>query len=399
MPPVVQSQNPMPIDASDEPPPLPEENTPEHPLAEALPTAPDLPVAESAHQTEDSRSLLVHARAGESSTIANEDEPPALPDQLWESDEEPPDLPPIPEPYNRVEWKPEPTSEPTDKRSLLQKISSGFENVFGFATIIGTLAFLSAIPILNFLSLGYLLQVSGNVARTGKIRKGFVGVKPAARVGSIVLGTWLVLWPVRIVSDFWKDAQLLAPTSVQTNGFGTALFILTFVTVAHLCWALIRGGRLRHFFWPAPLAFMKWIRNRDSAEEMGNKVADFVVSLRLQHYFWLGARGFAGGLCWLLVPVSLLIIASFLPTGGAVLLSLAGSFGLFLVVLYLPFLQTHFALQNRLTAVFELGTVRQMFRRAPIAYWTALFITLLFAMPLYFLKVELTAQEIVAGSR
>lgn len=361
MPTAIQSVNPMPADVPDEPPPLPGELDAEVSGAETDPNEPELPVAQPV---------------------------------VREEDEEPPDLPPIPEPYNRMEWETDSVIEFVDERTIGQKIAGGIENVFGFVTIIVTLAVLAAIPILNFLSLGYLLHVSGNVARTGQIRKAFVGLKAAARVGSIIVGTWLVLWPVRIVSGFWKDAHLLAPDSSQVNGYGIALFVLTFVTVAHLGWALIRGGKLRHFFWPAPLAFIKWIRHRDTMEEMGDKVADFVVGLRLPYFFWLGARGFAGGLCWLIVPVGVLIIASFLPTGGAVLLSLAGSLGLFAVVLYLPFLQTHFALQNRLAAMFELATVRQMFRRAPIAYWTALFVTLLFAMPLYFLKVELTAQEI-----
>lgn len=388
----LDSPNPMPADASDEPPPLPGERTPELPVAEVIPTTPELPIEPAEIDLVDEAPPL----PARQKVVADDEAPPSLPDESTAEgdDEEPPDLPPIPEPYNRAEWEVETTTEPVDTRPFLRRLAGGIENVFGFATIIVSLAVLSAIPILNFLSLGYLLQVSGNVARSGKIRNGFAGVKEAARAGSVILGAWLILWPVRIVSDLWKDAELLAPGSAQSNGYGTALFFLTVATVAHLCWALIRGGKLRHFFWPAPIAFIKWIRNRESMEEMGDKVADFITRLRLPHYFWLGARGFAGGLCWLIGPVGILIAAPYLPTGPAAFLSLFGSFGLFLVVLYLPFLQAHFALQNRLAAMFEIATVRQMFKRAPIAFWCALFITLLFAMPLYALKVELTAQEI-----
>ena len=358
----------MPIDDSDEPPPLPKE-FPDEKSADTT----ELPVASLA-----------------------EDEPPMLPGGAGvarSTDDEPPELPEIPEPYNRVEWDDAPAA-PVEKRTSLQHVTNFLENAFGFATIIVTLAVLSAIPILNFLSLGYLLQVSANVAQRGKISAAFVGVKKAAIAGSLIIGTWLVVWPVRIVSGLWMDAQLVAPGSATESSYGVALFILTILTIVHVTWAWLRGGKLRHFFWPAPIAFIKWIRSPQSFEEIGDKVVGYLESLRFQHYFWLGARGFAGGLCWLIGPVGILILASFLPTGGGVLFSFIGSTALFVVVLYLPFLQAHFALQNRLSAMFELRTVRQLFRRAPLAYWTALFITLLFALPLYLLKVELTAQEI-----
>ena len=44
--------------------------------------------------------------------------------------------------------------------------------------------------------------------------------------------------------------------------------------------------------------------------------------------------------------------------------------------------------------MFELRTIRHQFCRTPIAFWIALLITLLFALPLYFLKIELTPREV-----
>ena len=64
-----------------------------------------------------------------------------------------------------------------------------------------------------------------------------------------------------------------------------------------------------------------------------------------------------------------------------------------IAVLYLPFLQTHFASQNRFGAMFELRAVRRVFARAPIAFFVAIFVTLLFALPLYLLKIEITPRE------
>ncbi|MFT7643128.1 MAG: hypothetical protein ACI9G1_004893, partial [Pirellulaceae bacterium] len=46
-------------------------------------------------------------------------------------------------------------------------------------------------------------------------------------------------------------------------------------------------------------------------------------------------------------------------------------------------------------AMFELREVRAKFRKAPLAFLFALFVTLLFAIPLYLLKIELTPREVV----
>ncbi|HAV64307.1 MAG TPA: hypothetical protein DCY13_18315, partial [Verrucomicrobiales bacterium] len=67
---------------------------------------------------------------------------------------------------------------------------------------------------------------------------------------------------------------------------------------------------------------------------------------------------------------------------------------LMFVVLYLPFLQTRFAVTGKFHALFEVREVRRLFQRAPIAFWLALLITLLFALPLYLLKIELPPREI-----
>jgi hypothetical protein len=127
-----------------------------------------------------------------------------------------------------------------------------------------------------------------------------------------------------------------------------------------------------------------------SAAAMG-----YLKSLRLPYYFWLGARGFAGALLWLLVPVGTLFLAAELPPqGGGGLLSMVGGLLLMLVAAHLPFLQTHFALENRFRALFEVRAVRALFGRAPVAFWLALWVTLLFALPLYLLKIELPPREI-----
>jgi hypothetical protein len=119
-----------------------------------------------------------------------------------------------------------------------------------------------------------------------------------------------------------------------------------------------------------------------------------LATRRLPYYFWLGLRGFVGGVIWLAVPVSILALASTLRPAAGGILSFVGGLMLAAVVVYLPFLQTHFAAQNRFRAMFDVGTVRRMFRRAPVAFWIALVATLLFALPLYILMIELLPHEV-----
>lgn len=267
--------------------------------------------------------------------------------------------------------------------------------LFGFLALIFGLAALSVIPVLNFFSLGYLLEASGRVADAkGKLRAGFVGVRKAGVLGRIVIGAWLFILPVRYVASLWRDAELIAAGSGKAQAWHAGLIVLTVLAVSHVVWACIRGGKLRHFLWPAPLQFFRWIGRPGTYTAMRDATLDYLASLRLPHYFWLGARGFAGAVIWLALPVAILIGGSNISHNIAGLVALLGAGLLALVVLYLPFLQTHFARENRFAALFEVNAVRRMFRRAPIAFWIALLITLLFALPLYLLKIQLTPREV-----
>ncbi|WP_164101243.1 DUF4013 domain-containing protein [Candidatus Laterigemmans baculatus] len=294
----------------------------------------------------------------------------------------------------------------TTLKWLFRQIGSGWEWCFGLLSLIAALAVLASIPIVQLLSLGYLLEVSGRVARSGRLRDGLVGVRKAARVGSLVVGSWLILLPLRVLSNQWHSAELVASGSPAARTLRIALIGLTAVAAVHLLWAWLRGGRLRHFLWPAPLRLIRTFRRGRWWAEARDGAWEFVAALHLPHYFWLGTRGFIGAVLWLLVPTLLLVASTRLPqagaaggggagSGAAALLGLLGGVLLAVVMLYLPFLQTRFAAENRLAAFWRIGTVRQDFRRAPLAFWFALLVTLASALPLYLLKIEATPQEVV----
>ncbi|MFM1942352.1 MAG: hypothetical protein RI897_1334 [Verrucomicrobiota bacterium] len=295
------------------------------------------------------------------------------------------DLPPQPSPTPRPAWW----------TRAIRQIRSALDAAFGCLSLIVGLALLSTVPILNFLSLGYLVHASGQVAQSGRLRSGFVGIRKASIAGSLVIGTWLVTLPVRLIASLAQDAELIAPNSPKAHNWRVALLILALLTLLHIVWACLRGGRLRHFLWPAPLRFLRWIQSPSKYATTRDTVLAYLKNLRLPYFFWLGARAFAGSIIWLLPPVATLILAAQLaPNQGGAILSLLGGLLLLIVVLYLPFLQTRFAIENRFTALLNPLAIRHLFQRAPIAFWLALLITLLFALPLYLLKIELPPREL-----
>jgi hypothetical protein len=305
--------------------------------------------------------------------------------------------------------------------------------LFGLVSLIGCLAVVSVIPLLQFASLGYLLEASGRVTRSGKLRDGFIDLHRFARIGSLVAGTWLMLLPIRFLAGLTRDAEAI-PGNPAVGAWRLGLTICTVLMVGHVLLAWYCGGKFRHFFWPllapfqlgqrllnsglaaplmkyllkpwwpslfddlfVPLPWTSWfppailwdgLRRGRMYVEARDAVWDFAIGLRVPHYFWLGLRGFVGALLWLVIPTALLSVGTAQDNGAAVLVGYVGAFALAFVLLYLPFLQAHFAAENRFAAMFAWSEIRKQFRHAPLLFWFSLLATLAFAVPLYLLKIE-----------
>lgn len=269
------------------------------------------------------------------------------------------------------------------------------ESVFGFLSLIFFLAVLSAIPIVNLLSLGYLLESSARVARTGRIRDGVYGLSGFARAGTIVLGIWLWTIPIRFTLGLLRDAQLVDPGSQAVTNLQILLVVLSVLIGFHLFWAMIRGGKARHFLWPAPIRFLRWLGDERDWTRIRRKFTELLSGMNLFSIWKIGFSGFLGATIWLAIPVVVLFFASDIPNQGlSALGSLFGGIFLAIAVFYIPFLQTRFAITGEFREFFQRRSVGKLFRRAPVAMWIALLATLLFAVPLYLLKIELTPQEV-----
>lgn len=284
-----------------------------------------------------------------------------------------------------------PVARPTFARRAWNGVASAAEWCFGVPALFVGLAVLASVPVGQFLALGYLLEVSGRVARTGRLRDGFIGVRTAARFGGAALAVGLMWLPLYYVSVQVEAAKVIEPNGTVARQWERALAAFAVLAVLHATAALLRGGRARDFLRPLNLV---WLARRALAGGLYTEARDRfwnqLVALRLPYYFWLGVRGFAGAFVWLVVPLSLLAVGHLNPAVG-----LLGGALLAVVVLYVPFLQARFARDDRFRAFREVAQVRDAFRGAPIAFAFALLVHLSFAIPLYLLKIEAIPKDIV----
>src|SRR5262245_4911160 len=250
-----------------------------------------------------------------------------------------------------------PEQSPGFFRRKLNVVGSAIEWLFGVASLLVGLAVLAALPIGQFLALGYLLEVSGRIARTGRFRDGFIGVRTAARFGGIALGCFLLWLPLYLMSIFAENAAIIDPGGPAASQWKLWLTVLAVLFFLHAFTACLRGGQFRYFLWPFNLVWLVRRTIRGGAyQEARDQLWDTVVALRLPYYFWLGLRGFVGAFLWLMIPLALLGQGHNAP-----ILGLIGGFLLGIVVLYLPFLQARFARDNRLGAYLEVRAVRSEF--------------------------------------
>ncbi len=264
------------------------------------------------------------------------------------------------------------------------------EWVFGVVALVVGLSMLAAAPVLQFLSLGYFLESSARVARTGRLRDGLIGVRPAARIGSVAIGLWISITPTWLLAGYARSSELVAPGTLAPRLWRLAALGVLGLSLVHIAVACLRGGRLRHFLIPIGNPF--WLRRR--LKEGGLYAASrdalwgFAARLRLFYYFRLGLVGFLGTLVWLIPPAILIHQGLKMPLVGVLGLIL-----LALVVPFLPFLQIRYAVEGRLRALYSRREIRERWKRAPWAFAFSLMVLLLASIPLYLLKVEMIPRE------
>ncbi len=273
----------------------------------------------------------------------------------------------------------------------LARLQRGIDGVFGGIALVVGLSILASLPVLQIVSLGYLLVAGARVARGDRLRDCVPGLALLGRLGAIALGLWLLLWIPRLLASLARDASLIDPdgaTGSTLHGLSIGVALLLGL---HALAAAARGGRLRYMLLPRPrheFAVLAALCSRDGYCRARDAVWAAWVSLELGTIIRSGVLGFVAAVVWLLVPTTLLALGSRAP-----IFAVLGTVTMAMVVFYLPFLQLRVAHEQRLAALMDLETVRRAHAGAPLATAMALMLTVSFTLPLYLLKIELIPAE------
>lgn len=319
-----------------------------------------------------------------------------------------------------------------------------FGRLFGFWSMVILLAVVANIPVFQLLSFGYLLESSGRIGRTGRIGSGFPGLRQASRIAGGLLGSYLCLVPLWIVSNQWYAAYLVEPSSSTAQFLRVAQALLLAMTLSHLLAAWFCGGQLRQFVWPlvAPLAIFGWllrrflscvrvrhwlqrpitwiaprlledidrlppltdwflpamvysrIRHGELWSRARDQLWEFFASIPFKRLAYLGFWGFVGTSIWLCVPTCLLITTTTYPSPISGLIGVLGTWLATIVFTMLLPLQTQFAVELNFRQLFDVRATWLQVRRAPHWYLTALLLALILASPLFLAKVEEIPREL-----
>jgi len=267
----------------------------------------------------------------------------------------------------------------------------------GLASLLLLLAILAAIPIVNLIALGTILEAEGRVVRSGRLRDGipFAGALP--HLGGAVVGFWLWLLVIRLVTQAAADAALINPGGSTAQVWEVVRILTCLFIGLHLIATLFAGASFLSFFRPLRNArqLLAAIRTGTAWSTATESLARVIDAIQPGKLFSLGVRGFLGTFLWLLVPTLLFSALRDTTKAGQVVVAVAGAILLGTVLAWVPFLQARFAAEQRLAVFSELGAVRELWRRAPVVMLLALVILYGFSLPLYLFKIVAAPRDAV----
>jgi hypothetical protein len=330
--------------------------------------------------------------------IAEPEEEPASAEELDLEPELGAEPKPGPEPEPHDPFRPAPKAEqplPADAPSLswLQRLRRAWDGLWVFLVggfgLLSALSIVAAIPVLQFATLGWLLEAEGRLARGEGWRSLLPGLRKAVPWGAGLLGCGLLAIPLLVLRSYTLDAQILDPAS--STAITLARVTLGYGVFAGLygLLALAAGrGKLWNFVRPFHNMAVLLRALADPEVSLRRELVGYVTSLRPAHYLKLGLMGFLVAAAWLGPPTLLLAANKRFPG-----LALLGALGLILVLRPALVAQARVAQEGRLGAGFELWAIRANIRRAPFSTALALVLTLGLALPLYLLKIELLPRD------
>lgn len=280
-----------------------------------------------------------------------------------------------------------------ESRTLGARLRGAWEGLWvlligGFG-LLSALSLVASIPILQFATLGWLLEAEGRLAR-GEGPTGLLpGLRKAVPWGAGLLGCGLLAIPFLVLRSYALDAQILDPGSSTATTLSRVTLGYGVLAGLYAALALAAGrGKLWSFVRPFNNLAVLIRASANPEVSLWRDLKDYVGSLRPAHYLKLGLSGFLAAAAWLGPPTLLLAANKRYPGLG-----LLGALGLVLVLRPALVAQARVAQEGRLGAAFELGAIRANIRRAPLSTAIALVLTLGLSLPLYLLKIELLPRD------
>jgi hypothetical protein len=287
-------------------------------------------------------------------------------------------------------------------------------------SIVIVLSVAATIPVLQFASLGYMLECSARIASGAPIRECFPGVALAGHIVRCSLWTFLTWLPIWLITDLGYSSELIQPGSSSAMWLRVVARVLSILWVLWIVWAIARGGSWKHFLWPRPIRFIKTVTSKNFWLDVEDRWWGLLKRLHLWRLIKLGFQASLGAWIWLAIPalmiwVSLNAASEVRPQqqGGLALLGLLGAILMARAIQYLPTLQTHMALEAHLRGAMHAAThwspssvspgsvssgwlhgvlnrkvARSVFRRVPLTYALSNILFLALALPLYLLRIE-----------
>jgi hypothetical protein len=229
-----------------------------------------------------------------------------------------------------------------------------------------------------------LLESAGRVTANGRFSAGLIGVRKADKIGHVTIGIIICGLPIWGMQNFASASAIIEPDGVTANLWRYAVRILTLLAIFHLFASIMRYSHCIGYLNPwNSVWIIRNMRTQSLLYNLVNHSSQYIQSLQLLSYFWLGLRGYIGALVWLTIPIFMLSRGHLNPA-----IALLGGVLMVIVILPMPYLQAKFAYDRNYQSLWDRRTIRHSFQRAPIVMTLAFVIYVLLTIPLYLLKIE-----------
>ena len=243
-------------------------------------------------------------------------------------------------------------------------LASGVEWFFGLLSLLLGLATLAALPVIQVVTLGYFLESSARVARTGRLRDGLIGVRKAARIGGLAAAIWVALIPAWLVGSYARAAALIDPDGPTARHWQIGQLVAILVSFFYVAVSCTEAADSAIFS-----GLGASVLARSALAGWGPLWGDTRRALAI---CLESARAllFSSGTGWLRGNARL-ARGSRGPDHVDPPLSPAGAVGVILLALivpFLPFLQVRYAVEGHVSALFSRRAIRDRFHRVAVGF-------------------------------